>query len=60
MAHSQRLRNPNLDEEVRALVPTGRWGRPDEVARLVEFLASDEAAFITGTTTDINGGWVMV
>jgi NAD(P)-dependent dehydrogenase (short-subunit alcohol dehydrogenase family) len=60
MAHSQRLLKPNLDEEVRALVPTGRWGRPEEVARLVEFLASDEAAFVTGTTIDINGGWVMV
>ena len=60
MAQAQRLRNPRLDQEIQNLVPAGRWGRPDEVARLVEFLASDQAAFITGTTIDINGGWVMV
>jgi len=37
-------------------VPLGRLGKPDEVARAVVFLASNEAEFITGTTLTMNGG----
>ncbi|NWO57370.1 SDR family oxidoreductase [Chromohalobacter israelensis] len=37
--------------------PMGRLGRPEEVAALATFLASDEAAFITGTAQLIDGGW---
>jgi 3-oxoacyl-[acyl-carrier protein] reductase len=40
-------------------VPVGRLGTSDEVAALVAFLASDEAAFITGATFDVNGGLLM-
>jgi len=40
-------------------VPVGRLGTPEEVAALVAFLASDEAAFITGATFDVNGGLLM-
>lgn len=39
-----------------SLIPLGRLGRPAEVAAAVKFLASDEAAFITGEVLDINGG----
>jgi acetoacetyl-CoA reductase len=37
-------------------IPVGRLGEPDEVARCVVFLASDEAGFITGSTISVNGG----
>lgn len=40
-------------------VPMGRYGTPDEIAAVVEFLISDEASFITGTVLDIDGGWNM-
>jgi 3-oxoacyl-[acyl-carrier protein] reductase len=35
----------------------GRWGRPDEVAKAVAWIASDEASYLTGTTIVLDGGW---
>jgi NAD(P)-dependent dehydrogenase (short-subunit alcohol dehydrogenase family) len=35
----------------------GRWGRTDEVARAVAWVASDEASYLTGTTLVLDGGW---
>jgi 2-keto-3-deoxy-L-fuconate dehydrogenase len=43
--------------ELRARQPIGRLGRPEEVASMVRYLASNEAAFITGSTFAIDGGW---
>jgi 2-keto-3-deoxy-L-fuconate dehydrogenase len=43
--------------ELRARQPIGRLGRPEEVASMVRYLASDEAAFITGSEFAIDGGW---
>ena len=46
-------------DHVIAQVPVGRLGRPEEIARAVVFLASEDASFITGATLSINGGLYM-
>ncbi|TWG65000.1 MULTISPECIES: beta-ketoacyl-ACP reductase [unclassified Aminobacter] len=46
-------------ESIIAQIPVGRLGEPEEVARSVLFLASDEAGFITGSTLSANGGQYM-
>jgi acetoacetyl-CoA reductase len=48
-----------LDTHVLPQIPMGRLGRPEEVAALVAYLASDEAAFLTGANIAINGGQHM-
>ncbi|MBQ7214011.1 MAG: 3-oxoacyl-ACP reductase FabG [Bacteroidales bacterium] len=46
-----------LDEnELKKLIPLGRFGKPEEVAATVGFLVSDEAAYITGQVISVNGG----
>jgi acetoacetyl-CoA reductase len=47
-------------ETIVAGIPAGRLGEPDEIARCVVFLASDDAGFITGSTITANGGQYMV
>lgn len=44
------------EEELKKMIPAGRFGKPEEVADLVAFLASPQAAYITGQTISINGG----
>ena len=44
------------EAELKKLIPLGRFGKPEEVAALTSFLASDEAAYITGQVISINGG----
>jgi NAD(P)-dependent dehydrogenase (short-subunit alcohol dehydrogenase family) len=44
-------------EETLAEIPMGRWGNLDEVARVVRFLASDAASYITGAVLAVDGGW---
>ncbi|MTV36353.1 acetoacetyl-CoA reductase [Duganella radicis] len=46
-------------QKIRAQIPVARLGRPDEVARIVQFLVSEEAGFITGSTFSANGGQYM-
>ena len=40
--------------------PIGRMGTPDEIASLVKYLCSEDAAFITGTNFPIDGGFVTI
>ena len=53
------LRPLVLDEKIIPQIPMGRLGKPDEVAGLVAYLASDEAAFLTGANSAIKGGQHM-
>jgi acetoacetyl-CoA reductase len=48
-----------LDSKIIPQIPLGRLGKPEEVAGLVAYLASDEAAFVTGANIAINGGQHM-
>lgn len=48
---------PGAHETVRRHFPRGRWGSPDQPARLVAWLATDEAAWITGQTINAEGGF---
>src|SRR5437868_6325761 len=49
-----------LEKNILPLVPLGRLGEPEEIARCVVFLASDDAGLITGSTLSANGGQVMM
>jgi acetoacetyl-CoA reductase len=49
-----------LDTKIIPQIPMGRLGKPEEVAGLVAYLASDEAAFVTGANIAINGGQHML
>jgi NAD(P)-dependent dehydrogenase (short-subunit alcohol dehydrogenase family) len=44
---------------MKAQIPLGRDGRPEEVSAAVVFLASDESSYITGVTLPVDGGYVV-
>ena len=48
-----------LDNLTTNVIPAGRLGTPEEVARCVMFLVSEDAGFITGASIDVNGGQLM-
>ena len=48
-----------LDSKILPQIPVSRLGKPEEIAGLVAYLASDEAAFVTGANISINGGQHM-
>ncbi len=67
------IESPSLDERMRAQgdyeamraafaarQPMGRLGKPEEVAALAVYLASDESAFTTGVAHVIDGGWTNI
>jgi len=47
---------PEMEKALMSEIPLNRWGKPEEIAGLAVFLASDEAAYITGSTYFIDGG----
>jgi acetoacetyl-CoA reductase len=49
-----------LNERIIPQIPVGRLGEPEEIARIVVFLASDDAGFVTGSTVSANGGQFFV
>jgi len=49
----------NVLQGIKDSIPVGRLGRPDEIARCVTFLTSEDAGFITGATLSANGGQYM-
>ena len=49
-----------LNERIIPQIPVGRLGEPEEIARIVVFLASEDAGFITGSTISANGGQFFV
>jgi acetoacetyl-CoA reductase len=49
-----------LEKRIIPLIPVGRLGEPEEIARCVAFLAADDAGFITGSTLSANGGQYMM
>lgn len=48
---------PEIDQDVLERMPLGRWGKPEDVSRLVAWLVSEEARWITGQTINSEGGF---
>ena len=51
--------NEKVKEEILSQIPLARFGKPEEISQLVDFLISDEASYITGQTIHVNGGLFM-
>jgi NAD(P)-dependent dehydrogenase (short-subunit alcohol dehydrogenase family) len=53
------MQNAELRAQFLAKIPLGRWGQPEEIARLAVYLCSEDAGYITGTDIVIDGGWTV-
>jgi 2-hydroxycyclohexanecarboxyl-CoA dehydrogenase len=51
--------NPKLREALTKAIPFRRLAQPEDLANVVAFLASDEAAYVTGQTVSVSGGLTM-
>lgn len=51
--------SPIKKQEIQKLIPMGRMGKPEDIASIACFLASDEASYITGQVFNVDGGMVM-
>lgn len=49
-----------IQKKIREEIPVGRWGKPEEIARVVSFLADTESGFITGANFSVNGGQYLL
>ncbi len=52
--------NENQKNNILSKIPMDKFGKPDDIANLVDFLSSDEASYITGQNFNVNGGMLMV
>ncbi len=52
--------NDDQKDKINSTIPAGRMGQPHEISSAVAYLASDEAAYITGATIHVNGGMAMI
>ena len=50
---------PEVREQIVAQIPMGRLGKPEEIGKLVAYLSSEHAGYMTGSTLSINGGLHM-
>jgi len=57
--HDRHTAPDQRSEWIRTLIPMQRAGRPVEIARVVAFVASEDASYMTGSTLDVNGGMAM-
>lgn len=48
--------SPEVMRDIVAAIPVGRLGTPEDIARVVAFLAAEDSGFVTGATFDVNGG----
>jgi 3-oxoacyl-[acyl-carrier protein] reductase len=51
--------NPEYQAKIIEQIPLGRFGKPDEIARIACFLLSDDARYITGQAIQVDGGLAM-
>ena len=51
------LNNPELNQQFISKLPVGRWGKVEEIAKLLLYICSPESGFLTGTDIVIDGGW---
>jgi NAD(P)-dependent dehydrogenase (short-subunit alcohol dehydrogenase family) len=51
------INNPEANAKFLAAIPVGRWGQVEEIGKLVRYICSEDAGFITGTDILIDGGW---